>query len=146
MSFPNENGGSFHSYVNVYQRVSDLDGDIHGDISGKNNQSWMPKSYGDHHRISILVEYVLSSGCGYCRSQHIWDVMEFSMRCHGLIMGYTGIYTYIYMGIYIYIQIYIYIYTHTHIYIYIIVLQFQSFFKSSWIFCVSACVCACWRP
>ena len=103
MSFPNENGGSFHSYVNVYQRVSDLDGDIHGDISGRNNQSWMPKSYGDHHRISILVEYVLSSGCGYCRSQHIWDV-------HGIFHAMSWINNGIHMGVYIYIHTYVGVY------------------------------------
>ena len=29
MSFPMKNGGSFHSYVNVYQRVTLQDGGLH---------------------------------------------------------------------------------------------------------------------
>ena len=67
VSFPINNGGSFYSYVNVYQRVPPINWCITDDlasivINGHRRQSWMPPASKDIpilHRFVILPKYVI---------------------------------------------------------------------------------------
>ena len=133
VSFPMKNRGSFHSCVNVYQRVP------------FGNQTWpagnkSPKTLvepRETHRSKPLGGYLcphhITSCCMYpgivCLCLDIYSkCIAYNLHIYIYIDIHTYIHIYIYMYLFIYlfnnIYIYTHMYTHTHKYIYIYATSF----------------------